>query len=113
MNFDNNIISLGKPIHFSSLTFWKSSHTLPYETLFRLVNYNYGTEACLAWFHHSITMTLLYSASWVKVHGTKYQNPFPLIIDKCDADDDDDLVFGEVTDIIVADKCSIIFEFLS
>ena len=36
-----------------------------------------------------------------------------MIIDKCndDGDDDDDLVFGEVTDILVADKCSIIFEF--
>ena len=50
-----------------------------------------------------------YSANWVKVHGTKYQIPFAIIVDKSD-NDDDNLVFGEVTDILVADKCSIIFE---
>lgn len=33
-----------------------------------------------------------------------------MIIDKCD-DDEDDLIFGEVTDVLIADKCSIIFEF--
>jgi len=46
------------------------------------------------------------SADWVEVYGTKYQLPFALLIDKTE---DDDLVFGEVTRIYVAEKCFVLF----
>lgn len=49
------------------------------------------------------------SADWVEVYGTKYQLPFALLIDKTE---DDDLVFGEVTRIYVAEKCFVLFEFI-
>jgi len=47
-------------------------------------------------------MCTQYSADWVEVYGTKYQLPFALLIDKTE---DDDLVFGEVTQIYVAQNC--------
>jgi len=52
----------------------------------------------------------IYSANWVTVYGTKYQTPFALAVDK--SEDGEDLLFGEVTNILVADNyCIIIFEF--
>ena len=50
-----------------------------------------------------------FSANWIKFHGIKYQIPFGLVVDK--SEDEEDLIFGDVKNIFVADSCSVIFEF--
>ena len=58
-------------------------------------------------FTHFVFME--FSANWVTVFGTKYQLPFGLVVGK--SEDEEDLMFGEVVDILVADNHCIIFEF--
>ena len=45
----------------------------------------------------------------MKVCGTKYQLPFALVIDNTE---DDDFIFGEVTQIYVIDSSLVMFEFI-
>ena len=67
------------------------------------------TSSKLWWYLITFTYSTIFRANWVRVNGTKYDTPRLLVFGKTD---EDKLLFGEVTRILVDIK-SVFFNFSS